>query len=144
MGSRTLHYSEIDRSQWDRFFPNFSPKEFACPCCGELVFDIELLQSVSMLQAARTYLGLPIKVNSAHRCAIHNARVGGAAKSMHKRIAFDLSTRGIDRLKLLKALKRAGFTTFGLYNTFIHTDIRPGRRWYGSDSARKLWNQLLA
>ncbi len=117
-------------------WPNFSPKELACRHCGEAYID---RVSIDMLQRAREAYGAPLRINCGHRCAIHNAQVGGAPKSQHKLIAFDVSIRSADRWAILKALERAGFTTFGFYQTFIHTDIRPGRRWYSGEKARQLW-----
>jgi len=134
-----IHYSKVGLENWP--FKNFTPKELACKCCGMVYLD---MKSISMLQAARDYLGEPMRVNCCHRCETHNAEVGGAPLSEHKKLALDVSTRGKDRLKVLKALKYAGFSTFGLYNTFIHTDPRKGRRWYGSKEARKLWTGLLS
>ena len=130
----TVHYSRIDKRTWT--FKNFSPKELACSCCGEVYLDIP---AITMLQHAREIAGFPFKLNSAHRCALHNARVGGAPLSQHKRLAFDVSTRGKDAQAIFRALIQAGFTTFGLYNTFIHTDPRPNRRWYGSKEAKQKW-----
>ena len=39
--------------------------------------------------------------------------------------------------ELMRALFEGGFTTFGMYNTFVHTDIRPWRRWYACDGVIK-------
>lgn len=131
------HYRYIDPAAWP--WANFSPDEpnLACPCCGEFWLDHD---AMNQLQAARDIFGRPLRVNSGHRCWLHNARVGGAPKSQHKQIAFDVSTRGYDRRQVLEALRQAGFATFGYYVTFIHADTRQGRRWYGSERARQLWN----
>ncbi|MFI2810156.1 D-Ala-D-Ala carboxypeptidase family metallohydrolase [Microbulbifer sp. JSM ZJ756] len=130
------HYSEIPESVWR--WPDFSPQEpnLACPCCGEFYLNVAAMDA---LQAVRDEIKRPIRINSGHRCALHNARVGGAPLSQHKLIAFDLSLAGHDRLALRDACKRAGFTGFGYYRTFLHVD--PGRRrfWYGR-GARQLWN----
>ena len=116
-------------------WPNFSPKELSCPCCGEY-YHCPL--TLDRLQKAREIFGDALSVNSAHRCRRHNRRVGGALNSCHLRIAIDLSLRGRDRHMVHSALVNAGFTTFGFYNTFIHTDIRPYRRWYGK-GAKQIW-----
>lgn len=128
------HWSEVP---WPvERWPNFSAKELACPCCGEAYVE---QASIDMLQEARRRYGAAMTINSAHRCPIHNAHVGGAPLSEHKKIAFDVSIRGRDRWAVLRALQQAGFTTFGFYQTFIHTDIRPGRRWYADKIARQQW-----
>lgn len=130
------HFTEVPTDSWR--WPNFRPDEpnLACPCCGEFWFDPH---SMDLIQAARDELGAPMRINSGHRCAIHNARVGGAPLSEHKRIAFDISTQGYDRHTVLEACQRVGFTTFGFYQTFLHTDRRPNRRWYANSHARQLW-----
>jgi len=129
------HYTDVPSSIWR--WENFSPSEFGmhCRCCGEFYL---CEQSLDMLQKARTLAGKPFHLNSGHRCGIHNARVGGAPLSMHKKLAFDISLTGHDKYELLKVLKEAGFTTFGFYKSFIHIDIRPNRKWFGQ-GARKLW-----
>lgn len=122
------HFSDVDPAIWR--WKNFSPDEpgLACPHCGELYIDFV---AMDMIQMARDILGKPIKLNSGHRCPIHNAMVGGAPMSQHKLLAFDINLRRHDRREVLTACKQAGFTTFGFYMTFLHTDPRPGRRWFG-------------
>ncbi len=128
------HYSLIRDGDWP--WANFRPMELACRCCGEVYLDPA---SMDAIQSARDRLNRPIAVNSAHRCGIHNARVGGAPASRHRKLAFDISVLGQDRKDILSALQGAGFSTFGFYQTFIHTDLRPGRRWFGQ-GADKLWD----
>ena len=128
-----LKYQDVEVNNWS--WGNFSPKELSCPCCCELYLDED---AIDRLQYARSASNRPFKINSAHRCGIHNARVGGAPQSQHKKIAFDISLHGHDRGGLHQTLKEAGFTTFGFYQSFIHTDTRPNRVWYGT-GARKLW-----
>lgn len=128
------HHSQFDMSKWR--YPNFMPEELSCPCCGEFYYCEE---SINMIQCARTITAKPYRINSAHRCWLHNTRVGGAPRSEHKQLAFDISLEGHDRSELLDDLRAAGFTTFGFYQTFIHTDIRTNRIWYSGEKARKLW-----
>lgn len=132
------HWSEApqDAVRW----PNFPFNELACRCCGEFYYDPE---SLDRIQQARNLAGRPIFINSGHRCALHNARVGGAPLSEHKKIAFDCSLRGHTPDELLSALKLADFTTFGFYGTFVHTDIRVNRRW-STAAGRKTWTGLIS
>ncbi|MCK5127657.1 MAG: hypothetical protein KAR42_15475 [candidate division Zixibacteria bacterium] len=130
------HYSEApwDKERW----PNFSPKELACPHCGEYYHNTAFLDAI---QYVRTKAGKPIRLNSAHRCWLYNAskHIGGAPMSEHKKIAGDISLDGHDRFKLKELCKEAGFTGFGHYATFLHTDMgRP--RWWTSKAGRQLWN----
>lgn len=134
------HWSEIEPALWP--WKNFTRREVACPHCGELYYD---WVSMSMLQRARDTLGRSMRINSGHRCIIHNAHVGGAPRSAHKlMIAFDISIRGQDPRAVLDACREAGFGSYGFYYTFLHTDRRPGRRWFGSDAGRKLWTSVLS
>jgi hypothetical protein len=130
-------YAHYSSPPWDKArWPNFSAKELACPHCGEYYHDTRMLDAI---QAVRSSLGKPLRINSAHRCALHNARVGGAPLSQHKKIAFDISLHGHDREALKAACREAGFTGFGHYGTFLHVDMgRP--RWWASTAGRRLWN----
>jgi len=117
-------------------WPNFSPRELSCNHCGEYYHDPA---SLDLLQKFRALLGRPISPNSAHRCPYWNLMVGGTPLSQHKKIAFDIPITSSNRIEVLKLLKQAGFSTFGFYNSFIHTDIRPNRTWYGSKEAKQIW-----
>jgi len=137
-----INLSELTSKQkvwWEKRWPNFPLSEVACPCCGEIDFDLPLILGLDKLQKARNKFGKPLYLNSCHRCWRHNILVKGAPLSMHKKAAFDVSTRGYDRFKILELLKSVGFTTFGLYKTFIHTDIRHNKHWYGS-GGKEVWN----
>lgn len=93
------------------------------------------------LQAARDQIGRSFHILSAHRCSLHNARVGGAPMSQHLRLAVDIALHGHDSSALHAALREAGFTGFGFYTTFIHADMGPKRQWFGTRKARTQWQQ---
>ena len=79
---------------------NFSRREFACHCCGEVKVDMRLVQA---LQKLRELSGAPIRVVSGYRCPRHNAEVGGAPSSYHLRgMVADAAI-----LKSITALRRA-------------------------------------
>lgn len=124
-----------DANRW----PDFHPSEIGCNHCGEAYYDPAALD---MIQAARTHAGVPFILNSAHRCWRHNAAVGGAPLSAHKKIAFDVAVSDRTKSVIFRSLMEAGFTTFGFYGTFIHTDPRPGRRWI-TNAGRVTWNGLV-
>lgn len=117
-----------EKGRW----PNFALREMSCTCCGEVWWAPD---EFDRAQRLRTSLNRPVKFNSTHRCYRNNARVGGAPKSKHKEIAFDFSLlrpqpASEAEMKVLQRLMlEAGFSSFGLYRTFIHTDSRPGRFW---------------
>lgn len=129
---------DVSRLPWR--WTKFEPHEFASKGNGEIYWHEPTFDAI---QRTRDILGAPININSAHRDWLHNIAVGGAPRSAHLFIALDVSTRGHDRAVLWKALRLAGFMSAGFYNTFIHCDLRRGRRWYGSLSAKKLWEPIL-
>lgn len=131
------HYGDLPPGLWP--WPNFAPVEMACRHCGELYFDPAFMEG---LQAIRDALGTPMRINSAHRCAVHNARVGGAPLSMHKKIAADVSLHNQDPAALLSAARRAGMTGFGGYGTFLHLDRGRPRVWITA-AGRAIWTSLL-
>ena len=119
------HYSLITPDQWP--FKWFQPEELASKGDGSLLIDYD---AIAMLDATREHLGKPMNINSAYRDPIHNARVGGAPRSMHKTGgAFDPSLRGHNKWELFEAAKYAGFTGFGFYNSFLHIDNGRRRSW---------------
>lgn len=133
------HWSDLPADVW--IWRDFSPDEpnIACPCCGEYWHDPH---SLDLLQRAREISGRPFTINSGHRCRRHNRKVGGALVSQHLKIAFDISLSGHDPRALYEACVAAGFTTFGHYGSFLHTDRRPGRRWF-TKAGRQTWNFLV-
>jgi len=121
-------------------WPNFTANEFTCNHCGEYYHDERVLDA---LQAARSEIGKPIRINSAHRCRYHNARVGGAPLSQHLKLAIDIDLRRQNPRRLSGALIRAGFKGVGYYTNFIHVDMGRKRFWHGSEYSRKKWELLL-
>lgn len=128
-------------SRW----PNFTPVEIACPCCGETYLD-EI--AMDALQRLRVALGGPLTVESGHRCAAHNRSIGGASQSVHLRLAFDLALGGYARGSMLALARKAGFTRFGLMRYGLHVDTHTvdahhAEMWtYGGES-RRLWAGLF-
>jgi hypothetical protein len=134
-----LGYGEAwDTARW----PHFSPRKIACPCCGEVVIWPEALDALERLRAA---MDAPLVITSGHRCALHNARVGGAPLSLHKKLAFDVALAAHDPARLFALARTAGFSGFGFGQTFLHLDTRarPARWFYGSRS-RSQWTSVLS
>jgi len=101
----------------------FSYEEFASPDVphsGEYM-DADFLE---MLDHARHIAGIPFKINSGYRTIEHNEAVGGKQNSSHiVGKAVDIAIQGSrERWLILEALIHAGFTRFGIANTFIHVD----------------------
>ena len=127
--SQTQHW---DNGRW----PNFTPAEMACRHCGEKYHWPEFMDR---LQKARTLEARSFRIHSAHRCSLHNARVGGAPLSQHLKLAVDIGLHGHDPRVLYQSCKVAGFTGFGFYQTFLHIDLGPRRSWYGNTKVKQLW-----
>jgi uncharacterized protein YcbK (DUF882 family) len=120
---------------------NFHLNEFKCRdgshVPDEYHTNVETL--ADNLQVLRTEIGIPIKITSGYRSPNYNKRVGGAKKSQHLEAkAADLVVVGLTTTELreiiLRLIKEGSMTEggVGLYNSFVHYDIRgQKRRWYG-------------
>ena len=85
--------------------------------------------TLQMLDNAREIAGIPFKINSGFRTKSHNAYIGGSKLSSHLYgYAVDIHcTDSRRRSIILDALSKAGFTRFGIADTFIHTDNDPDK-----------------
>ncbi|HEX4532813.1 MAG TPA: D-Ala-D-Ala carboxypeptidase family metallohydrolase [Rhizomicrobium sp.] len=134
-------YASAAQAPWDaQRWPNFTARELSCRHCGEVCIWPQALDAIERL---RTAMDSPLVINSGHRCAIHNARVGGAPLSLHKQLAFDVALAGRDPATLAAKARASGFRGFGYGNTFLHLDTRqrPARWFYGERSKTK-WASL--
>lgn len=119
---------------------NFSLKEFACKN-GVQVPDVymenvqELAENLQMLAY---FINVPIYINSGYRTEEYNKKVGGSKNSQHLyakaadiRLKTGMSTACI--YDIIRGLIRTGQMRqggVGLYNTFVHYDIRGTKaRW---------------
>lgn len=110
---------------------DFFLHEFQCKDGSNLVkLHSKLLEK---LQELRDTVGLPFNINSAYRTPEHNKAVGGTSNSEHtKGTAVDVSMRNqkISIEEMRDLAEKVGFTGIGLYDTFIHLDIRNKKsRW---------------
>ena len=126
----------------DGYPRNFRPNEFYCKCgaCLGMPPNKAVTRHLAwVLQQIRDLVNVPIKITSAYRCEEHNANVGGSTRSQHKLgSAADLQAKGMKPQQLHAAIedlvssKRIPEGGLGLYNTFVHYDIRPKKaRWNG-------------
>ena len=75
----------------------------------------------------------PIRINSGFRTIIYNAKIGGAADSMHQYgLAADISARDFTPVQVAAAAKNCGFSGIISYAGHTHVDLRAriGRSWY--------------
>jgi len=119
------HWSEVPKEEWPYQF--FTPRELASKGDGSLLINHD---AIERLERLRTLVMRPIIITSAYRDRIHNAKVGGAPLSEHKKgTAFDIRLIGHDKHSLYKLAQYVGFTGFGFYRTFLHVDTGTKRSW---------------
>ena len=130
------HWSLVDPSNWP--WQHFSPQELASRGDGSIH---SVMEAVDLLEKLREQLNVPLRIHSAYRDPLHNARIGGAPRSRHKiGDAFDVGVNNIDRFALLRAVTDLGFSGIGKYQTFLHIDTRPYKaRWYGGERSERIW-----
>ncbi len=111
---------------WD-FIPNFTRKEFACPCprCGG--FPAEPAEQLARAaQALRDQVGRPMPISSGVRCPAHNAEVGGVPTSRHLRgRAMDFRVEGMTSAQVLPLAKATpGIVyAYAIDGDYVHMDI---------------------
>lgn len=119
---------------------NFKIQEFECKCGCKMPLEVyeNVIKLAGELQKLRTYLDRPIKINSAYRCPNYNDNVvKGAKHSQHKLgKASDITVQSlkpaevfiiIEDLIDMGEMLQGGL---GLYDTFVHYDIRKSKaRW---------------
>jgi uncharacterized protein YcbK (DUF882 family) len=121
---------------------NFKKSEFDCKCGCKMPPKVlvNVVKTADNLQVLRDHLKASITINSAYRCKTHNASSGGVKTSQHlEGIATDITCKAHKPESLYKIiedlikkgkLKEGGL---GLYNTFVHYDIRGKKaRWNNS------------
>jgi len=130
--------------------PNFKIAEFAvkcspdrCPYRGRCNPDIIKLDDrlPGVLQRVRALCGnKPLNINSGYRNPEHNAKIGGAPKSLHMDgMAADITIAGLQPLAMCRAAETAlaeakipGGICLYVKQSFIHVDVRAAR-WRGQD-----------
>ncbi len=115
---------------------HFRHAEMQCKHCGLNECTPELLAA---LEAFRALVGKPVIVDSAYRCPVHNAKVGGAKSSQHlSGMAADIRVKGMTpaaleaiarRVPAIKGIGRAD------HQGYLHIDVRehPAQWCYGVD-----------
>ncbi len=116
---------------------NFKLSEFRCKC-GKCNMSNEVFANVqnvaNNLQVLRDALKTPIHINSAVRCKHHNQLVNGSPKSQHLLgKAVDIVTKKFsvnqiyDVVVKLREQNKVMFNGIGIYNTFLHLDLRDNK-----------------
>lgn len=112
---------------------HFSRHEFACKCgCG---FDTVDVETLLVLEDIHDWFGnKPITINSGCRCAHHNRKEGGAARSQHvKARGVDFVVKDVHADEVADYLEEKYPNKYGIgrYNGRTHIDTRTGSaaRW---------------
>jgi len=136
LASLLSYYEELEVLRMSKFF---SDGEMACKCCSCLP-DAGMDQRLyELLDDMREKAGVPLTINCAYRCPVHNAEVGGVPNSQHvDGTAADIDASDIGVEQLAQIAEACGADGVGRYpeQLFVHVDVRSGRvgdgyRWEG-------------
>lgn len=124
-----------------RISKHFLEKEFACPCCKQVVVDVRLVEALEKLRVACG--NKPIIVSSGYRCNKHNKAIGGAPRSYHlKGMAADVMINGMTGKEIAhRAQTIQEFNGIGIGSIWAHVDVRPAPRvmWRYDAKGRKVY-----
>lgn len=131
------HYSDVKPEDWP--WPNFSPKEMACRCCGKLVVIPEFMRD---LQQIRDEFERPMPVSSGYRSPEYNDRVSSTGLDGPHTTgrAVDIRIAGKDAHDLLWLCIALGMTGIGVNqkgdwsSRFLHFDNLTG------DNRPRVWS----
>lgn len=114
---------------------NFYKSEWECQClCGQCIKDLDL---IFLAEKIRAIWNNPMIVHSVNRCRNYNRKIGGVKYSQHiqgKAIDFHISKIPVKELhkKMLELYQNNEIRNLGLYDTFVHVDVRKLKHlWYG-------------
>ena len=112
---------------------NFSIEEFDCKDGTHVPSSLfgNLNTLAFNLQILREHINRPIHILSGYRTEAYNHKVGGATHSQHLLArAVDIQVNGLSPYSLYQIIEELIHDEFlkqgglGLYNTFVHYDIR--------------------
>lgn len=136
---------------------HFSSAELAChgmaskaPCGCEGANECKQVL-VDALEELRGIVGVPVDVDDAYRCPVHNKAVGGVPDSEHLQgIAADIRIHGMDAEGMYQhALQVPAFANGGIgvatHQGYIHVDTRsrPARWCYDVQGRQSSWDKTL-
>ena len=123
---------------------NFYLDEFYCKDRKNTPVPEEYMENVILLaknlQLLRDEIGnKTITINSAYRTPNHNKKVGGSKSSQHLEakaadiVVEDMNPREVKEIvELMIRRKKLWFGGVGLYDSFLHVDVRENKaRWIG-------------
>ena len=118
-----LNEYNIDESGDIQLSQHFKLSEFQCHD-GSFYVRVHG-QLIEKLEQLRNYVASPIRINSGYRTPSYNDAIGGAKYSQHKEgTAVDITIDGLDVGAIAELGKAMGFNGIGIYDTFVHLDVR--------------------
>lgn len=105
----------------------FSKAELQCKCCGVEKMQPEFMRKLITL---REFLGFPLTVTSAYRCAKHNSEVSSTGNNGPHTTgqAIDIAVYGEQAYNLIRYAQAFHFSGIGIKQTgpyagrFVHID----------------------
>lgn len=112
----------------------FKPSEFRSRDGAESPYpEVVAPELYGLLDSIREEFGKPVLVNCGYRSPEHNAKVGGVKNSFHVQgLAADIRPKDLKDLAQLQSIADSKNPNggVGLYDTFVHVDVRGKRgRW---------------
>ncbi len=108
--------------------------DLACRCCDKIGRRQSAKKLLKVLNRFQKFLGYKyqLTLNSACRCRKHNKDVGGVDNPKTGRLSFHVKCLAVDLIATFlnsKELKKKAeefgeWDGIGIYNTFVHCDIR--------------------
>ena len=106
--------------------PHFKVREFACSDGSDVVFVATSL--VDILEAIRVHFGRPVTITSGYRTVSYNAGLKNSSKkSQHcNGLAADIKVEGHTPKEVYNYVCSllGDHGGVGIYNTFVHVDVR--------------------
>ncbi|MCK9370545.1 D-Ala-D-Ala carboxypeptidase family metallohydrolase [Candidatus Dojkabacteria bacterium] len=129
-----ITWKKNDLSESRSLSEHFAKFEFECQCkykdCMQQSVNEEL---IAKLELVRTEFGAPLSISSGFRCAKHQRDL---AETMETAVglsqhelgnAADIATNPAKSILLLPIIRKH-FMAVGVANSFIHVDLRTGKR----------------
>lgn len=116
----------------EQLSPHFKAHEFRCSDLSRVIVLNKTL--LELLEIIRNHYNKPLIINSGYRTVAYNSSLKNSSpKSQHMfGNAADIYISGVSPLKLYSWLnsKYPNSLGLGIYDTFVHVDVREGKsRW---------------
>ena len=132
MNTKSYYVFDYTLNPDEHLSPHFKAHEFRCSDLSRVIVLNKAL--LELLEIIRNHYNKPLIINSAYRTVAYNSSLKNSSpKSQHMfGNAADIHISGVSPLKLYSWLnsKYPNSLGLGIYNTFVHVDVREGKsRW---------------